>query len=180
MMMALWVAVLIGMSSNIDNVGIGLSYGVRGTRVPWLFSTMMALTSFVACFMGGFTAIHLGHVIPAVLSNWLGSGILVCLGLWTIIQTLFIASYDEVDTRQIGFSEMMFIALAQGLSDLSVGFGVGFAKLHVFYIAVSVGVFSFLFFLVPIWLGVRFTPQKLGKSATVFSGLLLIFIGLLM
>jgi len=175
---AVLLSVLIGISANIDNMGIGLSYSMRRSHVSWIFCSLVALTSFVAFAVGGLTAIRLGHGVPVHLCNLLGSAVFICLGLWTIVQTLF-SSVEKVSPDiRIGFSEMMFIALAQGLTDLSVGFGAGFAKLSVLSIAVFVGLFSFLFLLIPVRFDVRFIPRKLSMRATVCSGLLLIVVGI--
>jgi len=177
-MASLLFCILIGISSNFDNVGIGLSYGVRHARIPWLFCSLTALTSFTACILGSVTGWRITHLMSATTCSLLGSSIMVCIGLWTVIQTM-ISKTDDPDTAiTIGFSELMFMALAQGLTDLSIGFGAGFAKLNVLSIALSVGAFSFLFLLIPARLGMRLVSNKLGKSATLLSGLLLIVVGL--
>lgn len=176
-MASILLSILIGISSNFDNIGIGLSCGVRKARIPWLFYILTALTSFLACVFGSVTALRIGHFILASTSNLFGSFILVCIGFWTIIQA-FTTKNDLEAT--IGFSEMMFIALAQGLTDLSIGFGVGFAKQSVFGTAVSVGLFSFLFLLIPAYVSGWFTLGKLRKSAAFLSGFLLIAVGLLL
>lgn len=171
------LSILIGISSNFDNLGIGLSIGVRQVRIPWVFCSLNALTSFAACLLGSATALRIGHVISASDSNLLASFILICVGLWTMIQT-FLAKTEESIPGSIGFSEAMFIALAQGLTDLSIGFGAGFAKLNVGMTAACVGGFSFLLLLLPIGLGIRWIPGGWNTGAAFLSGILLIAVAL--
>ena len=76
------------------------------------------------------------NVIAVVILGALdGSFMLVCIGLWIVIQTFVSKADVTVSETTMGFSEMMFIALAQGLKDLSIGFAAGFAKLNVLGIA---------------------------------------------
>jgi putative Mn2+ efflux pump MntP len=179
-MASILFSILIGVSSNFSNIGIGLSYGVRKARIPWLFYILTALASFLACAFGSVTAFRIEHFISASNSILLGTSILVCIGFWTMIQA-FVSKNDDLSLETtIGFSEMMFIALAQCLADLSIGFGAGFAKQSVFGTAISVGLFSFLFLLIPAYFGGRLIPEKLGKSVTFLSGILLIVVGLLL
>ena len=178
--MALLMSMLIGITSNIDNIGIGLSYGLRKARIPWSFCCVTALTSFTACLLGSFTGARITHFISTSTCSIIGSMILICIGLWTIIQ-VFVSKADQVQLETkttIGFSEMMFIALAQGMTDLSIGFGAGFAQLNTLELSVSVGLFSFILLLIPARLGGRLIPNRLGKSATFLSGILLILVGL--
>lgn len=179
--MTSWLfSLLIGMSSNFDNIGVGLAYGVRQTRMPWRVCTITACVSFLACLIGSVTSSRIAHVIPETLCNLLGTIILVSIGTWTIIQSLASAADEINEPKTVGFSEMMFISLAQGLTDLSIGIGAGFAKLNVFMIALSVGFFSFMFLLVPARLGARVVPKRFGKGANIASGLLLIAAGILL
>jgi putative Mn2+ efflux pump MntP len=175
----LW-SILIGISTNFDNLGIGLSYGIRKTHIPWLFYILTALTSFSACVFGGMTALRIGHFISVSTSDLFGSLILVCIGFWSIIQAFTPQNRDFAHCETLGFSEMMFIALAEGLADLSIGFGTGFAKQSVFGTAFSVGFFSFLFLSIPVYFGRRLLPLKFSKSAKFFSGFLLIVVGMLL
>lgn len=179
-MASILFSILVGVSSNFDNIGIGLSYRIRKARIPWLFYILTAITSFLACAFGSVTALRIEHFISTSNSVLLGSFILVCIGFWTIIQTFASKNDDLPLETTIGFSEKMFIALAQCLTDLSIGFGAGFAKQSVFGTAVSVGLFSFLLLFIPAYFGGKFIPEKLGKSATFLSGFLLIVVGLLL
>ena len=175
----LW-SILIGISSNFDNIGIGLSYGIRKTHVPWLFYILTALTSFSACAFGGMTALRISHFISVSTSDLFGSLILVCIGFWSIIHAFAPYYWAFIQNLTLGFSEMMFIALAEGLTDLSIGFGTGFAKQSVFGTALTVGLFSFLFLSIPAYFSRRLLPLKFSMSATLLPGLLLIVVGVLL
>jgi putative sporulation protein YtaF len=79
-------AFLIALSCNLDNVGVGISYGVRGIRLP--FTTNLYIASLTAA--GTCLAMVMGRQSFWFLSPEsgaiLGGAILCVMGAWVIVQ----------------------------------------------------------------------------------------------
>lgn len=178
-MASLLFSILIGLSSNSYNIELGPAYQGRKARTRWLLGSLFAGISFLACLMGGATALRIGRSLPVSTWNLLGTLIIVCIGSWTVMQTFAFAADAPLTETAMGFSEMMFVALALGLTDLSIGFATGFIKLNVLHTALAVGIFSFLSFVIPVRLRIRLVPRRFGQGVTFVSGALLIVLGLL-
>lgn len=77
---------LIALSCNLDNVGVGISYGTRGIRVPWstnLFIALLTATgTCLAMLLGQQTFLFISPSSGAIL----GGAILIVLGVWVIVQ----------------------------------------------------------------------------------------------
>lgn len=174
------LGIIIGISTNFDSVGSGLAYGRRKSYIPWLFCIITSITSLCAFVLGSLTGVRIAHFMSPATCNLIGSVILVCIGLWIAIQAITGPDTAAATPIELGFSEMMFIAVAQAMSDLSVGFGAGFAGLNILSISLAIALFSFVFLAVPMRLGARLRTQRLGKRATFISGILLVVIGLFM
>lgn len=86
--MWIWSGILLAISLSMDALGIGVSYGLRGKKVPLLPKVIISLISLA------FTAaaIGIGNVIvlflPDQLAKLIGSGMLGILGVGIIIQAL--------------------------------------------------------------------------------------------
>lgn len=200
------ISVVLGLSSNLDNIPVGLTCGSRKLRVPRLYTLLISLSSFAACWLAGTAGLTLGSHAPFGAAKWLGSAILVLVGLWMVLQFLFdkgqvstFKSWHKSDsnsarnsllssersflflTESIGFSEWMFIGLTQVMADLAIGFAVGFTHHNVLATAVSIGIGSVLLLNVSAWIGrqsmMRQTRTVSSRTSFV-SGLLLIVIGL--
>jgi putative sporulation protein YtaF len=94
-------ALLIALSCNLDNVGVGLSYGARGIRLPLITNLYIALLTGVgtglAMVLGQQTFLFLSPESGAVL----GGAILVVMGIWVILQeTLFKKSRQCPEPRK--------------------------------------------------------------------------------
>lgn len=98
--MWIWSGILLAISLSMDALGIGVSYGLRGKRVPLLPKIIISLISLA------FTAaaIGIGNVIvlflPDQLAKLIGSGMLGILGVGIIIQALSKKSRGEEQKAQ--------------------------------------------------------------------------------
>jgi putative sporulation protein YtaF len=95
-------ALLIALSCNLDNVGVGLSYGARGIRLPLVTNLYIALLTAagtgLAMILGGQTFRFLTPESGAIL----GGAILVVMGIWVILQeTLFKKSRQCPEPRKL-------------------------------------------------------------------------------
>lgn len=74
----------IGLAANLDNLGIGMSFGSRSTRIPPLSNLIIALLSMIAAYL----AIVCGHAVTAFVpdraANSGGGLLLVAMGLWSL------------------------------------------------------------------------------------------------
>ena len=84
--MSVLTAFLIALSCNLDNVGVGISYGARGIRLPFRTNLYIALLTAagtcLAMVLGGQTFL----LIPPETAAILGGAILLAMGAWVILQ----------------------------------------------------------------------------------------------
>lgn len=77
---------LLAISSNLDNIGVGISYGIREINIPFTSNLLIALIT--SC--GTFLSILLGQTIYLFLSREMavlfGGGIIIAAGIWVIFQ----------------------------------------------------------------------------------------------
>jgi putative sporulation protein YtaF len=79
---------LLAVSCNLDNVGVGIAYGARGVGIPLTSNLMIALIT--ACGTG--LCIIFGHqvfqVLPSQIAIILGAACLIVMGVWVIWQEM--------------------------------------------------------------------------------------------
>ncbi len=80
------LVLILALSCNLDNVAIGISYGIRGIRLPFLSNLLIA----VLTAGGTLVFIVFGHQIVTILSPRVavlaGSLILMAMGVWVLGQ----------------------------------------------------------------------------------------------
>lgn len=169
---------LIGMSVNSDHVVFATHVGKTTSTAPLAWRMVIPLISVVACLFGSLSGLKAGRLLTQGSDGVLGSAVLVCLGIWTIAESLHTVFISGDSPFEAGFSETMFIALSRALANLCIGFGVGFMKLSVTATVASVFVCSVMTVLIPVSLRRHFVPIKWSRPLGLFSGVLLVAFGL--
>ena len=78
--MHLLSALMIGVAANLDNFGIGVSYGIRKIRIPFLSNFFIAVLSGIIVAL----SVSAGHILSQFigLANLLGALLIIVIGVW--------------------------------------------------------------------------------------------------
>lgn len=76
------VVLLLGLGANLDNLGVGISYGIRGMKVNWRANAVIALIAFVATAAALLMGRGAATLLPVVAARHVGAAILFAVGAW--------------------------------------------------------------------------------------------------
>ncbi|WP_027417906.1 manganese efflux pump [Aneurinibacillus terranovensis] len=192
-----WITVLfIGIAANLDNLGIGVSFGIRSTRIPLLSNFLIAFISM----LGSYILLVIGHLISASVSlsgaNLIGGFIIIAVGGWSIwssrsvsfsangsntdkISTVFQdpTTADADSNKVISWKESIPLGLALALNGMTSGFGAGISGVSPLWTTLSIGIFSLLSVELGVRLGYKIGHSWLGRYSNFMAGMLLVVIG---
>lgn len=167
------VAVALGLSNFAAAIGIGLS-GVDGRlriRIAIIFGFFETAMPLLGLLVGHQVADSIGAT-----ASYLGGGLLVATGLYTLVQARREVS-DEAP-GSTGPGNLLFTGAALSIDNLVVGFAIGAYKVSLILAAVVIAVVSVGMSLVGLEIG-----RRLGRSVEKWSGELggavLILVGIL-
>src|SRR5271157_1363754 len=110
-------------SSNFDNVGVGIVYGVRGTCISFTSNLIIALISGTGTLLSMLAGASLYRVLKPELATVVGGLILIGIGVWVIIQgTRRVrkagSSVEQLqDARKVISQHVMFSNILKFLDD---------------------------------------------------------------
>lgn len=62
-----WISIiLIGIAANLDNLGIGLAYGVKRVKIPVLSNAVIAIMSMIVTFVAVTAGGRLLNIYPLI------------------------------------------------------------------------------------------------------------------
>lgn len=204
---AAWLTVLgFGLSSSIDNFGVGLSYGVTKIRIGTIPNTIIAVIAFVFSMLGIYFGHYVAKIMPGTLSTVIAALFVFIVGVRIILITLrakknkerqqavslekrrslnqYLDNPEKADkdmSGEISIVESLVLGTAVSMNALTNGLGAGLMGMSPFAISVVTAVFSF----VAIWCGVnlgekvanvKIGSMNLGQFSTVISGAILLLI----
>lgn len=200
--MRLWTIIFLGIAANLDNLGIGLAYGLKKIEVPFKSNLFIAVLSGIATLLSVFFGYLLSDFLPPKLANTFGGLIVSMIGIGTIIQQYLPQSQykqantsksfwiklgnlinnpvlaDQDGSKTISVSESLLLGFALSLNCLGTGLGAGMTRLHSFGLAISIMFFSLLAIYAGTQIAGRYTSTYLKNNVNLLTGLILIIIGI--
>ncbi len=173
---------LLAISSSIDSLGIGITYGLNKTKLSKTAKIILFIISIAITSFSGIIGLILKNTLSANVCEFIGSAILLCMGIFIIIQTNDKEfSFDFDKSNDISYKEAILLGFALSLDSLCIGIGGSTIGINVFIFAIFVSVLQYVFLSMGNYFGthlIRFkkVPQSVWSKV---SGILLILIGLL-
>lgn len=163
-------ALLLGVSTNLDNLFLGLSFGLAQKRVSaganWIIGLFSAAATCLFCCLSSLCTAW----GPAV--HRIGGGCILLIGLWTLLPE------RRGQCRAVQGTAALGAALA--VNCIPVAFGAGLAGIHPAAAAISVGLLSVLAIRLGNFLGLRAGVLPVSATALrILGGVLLAVLGLL-
>ncbi|WP_025150355.1 sporulation membrane protein YtaF [Bacillus sp. H1a] len=198
--MAAWMMILaLTFSSSIDNLGVGISYGIRNIRISHFSNLIISVICFLFSVAGIYFGLWLSKILPGIMPVVIGSFLLVVIGLRIVLlaiprKVVAEGAEGEVASTEIngltknigesggiGFVELIFLGIGLSANALANGLGAGLFGLNPIAICVAAAIGSFI----TVWGGValgrkiahvRIGKFTLGQFGTLISGTLLLII----
>lgn len=173
----LLVSVSVGLSNFAGAIGIGIS-GIDARtrlRVGIAFGIFEALMPIVGLLLGAAVAGYLGHM-----AKYIGAGILVLTGLYTIWQGRRTAQLEKqqsgtvVAVTGMGTHQLLITAIALSIDNLAVGFAIAVYHVNIALAAVMMGTVSVALSLVGLELGSRLGERVEEWSEEIGGGVLIL------
>jgi putative Mn2+ efflux pump MntP len=185
----LWLsAVLIAAVSNLDNLAVGVAFGLRDSRIGARANLVIAGVTMAGTALAMSSGRALSQLLPLSLASALGAAIIIAIGAGTVAASLYAVVapqhppaptlFPQV-TRGEGISLRAALPLAAALSLNNVGSGVGAGVAGVPPLTTTVlaGVFSLLCVGGGSRAGLTLGRIFLGRRAPLSAGLVLLAVG---
>lgn len=188
--MQFFEAFLFACSANLDNMTIGITYGIRKIRIPFLYNVIIALVScagtFLAMTLGSFAA----HSLAPKYAQTIGNLLLIFLGLYFLWDGIRPISPKETAAKNtnaqspaaspsaLSLSQTLLIACALTLNNLGMGISASIAGLPSVLTSCCTFFVSIAMLCLGQYLGKTYLAKILGHYAEAISGCILLILGI--
>ena len=197
----LWfAAVLIAFTSNLDNLGVGVTFGIQSIRV----STMSNIIIASITTLGTGLAMVLGRIVacafPASVIDVVGGLVIIGIGVLTVMSAVHAlrprtasaaqvlslntssralhALFDIESRSAISTREAILLGIALTCNNVATGVGAGASGISPLVTAILSGVFSLLCVGGGCWLGATAGARLIGRFAPLLAGITLVGLGI--
>lgn len=175
-------ALLLAISSSIDSLGIGITYGLKKTKLYKVDKLILFIISICTTALSGIIGNILKNILSSNICELIGSIILICMGTFIIIQTNDKElSFDFDNSNDINYKEALLLGIALSLDSLCIGIGGSTIGINIYVFSFLVAILQYAFLSFGNYLGInlgnfKYIPQSIWSK---ISGVLLILIGII-
>ncbi|MGL5417607.1 MAG: manganese efflux pump [Clostridium sp.] len=187
--MLLITAFLFSLSSNIDNLIIGVSYGIKDEKIPIFQNTIIAIITTVGTLVAMIAGKLIEKYISNEIGNILGAAVIILMGLYFILVSVKEIKGKKKTTenfheqvavqKNIGIKDSIVLGFALATNNLGVGVAASIMGLSIFWVCIFTFITSILTILIGEEVGDHIIGRILGKYDNLISGILLIILGLI-
>lgn len=170
--------IMMGVAANLDNMIIGISYGLSGRRMKWMHNAFLALIS------GGFSAVagalaRLLIVRHTNIAAAFGTILLIVMGVYTIVDGFRRNKVVTESNKKNSWIETFCLGVILGINCVPVSFGAGLSSVPWPSLSLTITICSFIFVAVGNYIGYFIRRRYTQKWINVISGVLLIITGVI-
>ena len=165
----------------MDNLVVGLSYGLKKTKINWLTNVIVGLISFSGTVLSMLLGKSLLTLLPQRLTNILGGLVIVLIGAAGLIRFLIGRNSDNAEEPAgavIPIREAFLLGFALTVNNVGLGVGASITGLPVLPTALCSFFFSLFFLYAGNRLGRAELPRRFQKFAEPAADLLMMILGL--
>lgn len=172
-------AILFGLSSNLDNFIIGISYEIGKKKITFLDNLIIAIVGTIGTYLSMEVGKLISSILPNYLSNFLGAFTIVIMGVYFTIQSVIKKNSEDAKLKDLNLKTTIILAFGLTLNNLGVGIAASATGLNIPLVCF----FNFILSLLTIFsgqiLGGKVFGRILGKYGDITSGILLIILGVI-
>jgi putative Mn2+ efflux pump MntP len=194
----LWLsAVLIAAVSNLDNLTVGVAFGMRDTRIAAAANVVIAAVTMAATAGAMTSGRALSRILPPSVAAALGASIICAIGVWTVVASLRAVRSPPglpapglgrgrggpyllggIDRNQvISVREALALGVALALNNAAAGVGAGVAGVSPLATTLLAGALSLLCVGGGSLVGLSLGQLLGGIRGSLLSGLILVAVG---
>lgn len=87
--------IILAISSSIDSLGIGITYGIKNTKISIGAKSILFFISFIISIISIYFGNLLKYIFPDFLIHYLGSFLLILMGLFMCFQSVKVSKQEN-------------------------------------------------------------------------------------
>ena len=174
--------ILLAICSTLDSLGIGITYGLKNTKILLFSKVVLFACSFFITFSSLLLGNCLSSIFPNIFSNIIGAIVLIFIGIVLIFSCFKKENNFDFDySNNIDSKEAIFLGFALSLDSFGIGISSSMFNINIWLLPLFISVFQLLFLSFGNFLGrkIKNAANIPANSWNIIAGILIVFIGII-
>lgn len=195
--MHLAAIILFSFSACIDNIAVGLAYGIKKVKIDAAMNLLIALISAFGTFIAMFGGKTFSLLISIKAANIIGSSILILLGSVGLIKYLYSSKNKSTEkailaeeilenpekadmdsSGNIDIKEAFILGSALAINNIGLSLGAGIAGMNLYITTVFTFFISMLNMRLGYYISSKFLSETFKGISCIFSFLIILILGI--
>lgn len=194
-------ALLFSISSNLDNIVVGIAYGIKKIKIGVIANIIIAAVTTIGTFLSMSVGSYISTFLPQSVTNALGAVVIIFLGIYFVAQSIiklrnntksnelalkditdmieYAEKSDLDDSGNINIKEALLIAFGLTFNNLGTGVAASITGVSIQFTVIATFILSIITIIIGEAIGNHILGEILGKYAPLISGILLIILGII-
>ncbi|MBP0979187.1 MAG: manganese efflux pump [Oscillospiraceae bacterium] len=193
-------AFLLSLSSCLDNIVVGIAYGMKKTKINFIYNLLIAIITSCGTLISMLSGRLIATIIPVSVAQGLGAAMIIIIGIYFILEYFIKKNRDnnldnELDIiksqnncceikqnnceKSISLKETIMLAFALTINNLGIGISASLAGVSIIATVILTFIISILTIILGISMGYNVIGRLFGKFASLVSGILMIILGII-
>ena len=179
-------ALIFSLSANIDNIALGIAYGIKKIHISFFSNFLIALCTSIITITSMQLGVFAFSFLDENIANLIGAISLILIGVFSIIKFVYTRYIKKMKAeeynktfKKLRIKELFLIILALSANNISVGVATSVAGIDMITALITTFLFSFLFMYIGNKLGKKLVNTFIITYSDILSSLLLICLGIL-
>lgn len=173
-------ALAFAFSANIDNIAIGISYGIKkikiGSKINLIIAILMAIITYITMFVGK----SISNLFNINLIHKIGAYSLILIGTYLLFKEIFfkIKEKDNEELSNLTLKNILIIVFTLSTNNIATGIAASMIGINIYLTFLFTFIFSFLLLYIGNKIGRNILNKRIEKYSNILSALILIILGL--
>ena len=167
-------------SANIDNIAIGMSYGIKkikiGSKINLIISTLMAVITYITMFIGK----SISNLFDVTLIHKIGAYLLIIIGIYLLFKEFLskIKENDNKDLSNLTIKNILIIVFTLSTNNIATGVAASMIGINIYLTFLFTFIFSFLLLYMGNKIGRNILNESIEKYSNILSAVILVILAI--
>lgn len=180
--MGILTIILFSLSINLDNLTLGLLYGINKVKISTFHQILIVFITTVGTLASMLFGKLISEYYLAKFSSLIGFIILFLIGIITIIKYIYEEQPEEEDIKYlktISLKEVIIVSLLLSINNIGIGIGFSLQGFNIIYSTISNCIIGYILLITGLYIGNNFKLQFLRKHESLITGILIIILAIM-
>ncbi len=190
-------AFLLSLSACLDNIVVGIAYGMKRTKIGLGSNLLIAIITSCGTLISMLFGRLIATVLPVTIAQNLGASMIILIGIYFILEYCINKNKNNANSlpdivkediccnnntnicdRKIGLRETIMLAFALTINNLGIGISASLAGVNISATVILTFLISLITIILGVAMGYNVIGRICGKYAGLVSGILMIILGI--